>query len=80
MYYRPVGNSNTLHLSHGRVGGCRGKGVIQVEGGISVGFFNCRGWWSREVRRCKIDVIKSAKGLDVLGLAETFLRRDQKWM
>ena len=29
--------------------GCRGKGVTQVDGGISVGFINCRGWWSREV-------------------------------
>ena len=46
--------------------GCRGKGVTQVEGGISVGFINCRGWWSREV---DVKLMLLNKGLDVLGLA-----------
>ena len=40
-----------------------------------MGFINCRGWWSREV---DVRLMLLDKGLDVLGLAEIFLREDQE--
>ena len=55
-----------------------GRGVGGDVGGrdrLSLGFLNCRGWWSREV---DIRLMLRKKGLDVLGLAETFLQLDQE--
>ena len=70
----PVANKFTPQsnlIGHGRG---VGKG-LGGRGCLSLGFINCRGWWSREV---DIRVMLKEKGLDVLGLAETFLQRDQE--
>ena len=42
---------------------------------LSLGFVNCRGWWSREV---DIKLTLQELRLDVLGLAETFLRGEEE--
>ena len=42
---------------------------------LSLGFVNCRGWWSREV---DIKLMLQELKLDVLVLAETFLRKEEE--
>ncbi len=62
-------------------GGGRGTGNTgkRVNGGkcvdVRMGFVNCRGWWSKEV---DINMLLKQLDLDVLGLAETFLQRDDE--
>ena len=41
---------------------------------LSIGFVNCRGWWSREV---DMKLLLELKRFSVLGLAETFLKPEE---
>ena len=56
--------------------GEKGSGDRSLGGDqLSLGFVNCRGWWSREVDiKLRLQELK----LDVLDLAETFLREEDE--
>ena len=51
------------------------KGRGQAADELRLGFLNCRGWHSREV---DVKMMLGKLDLDVMGLAETFLRREEE--
>ena len=72
-------NESSSYVSHGRGGlGAQGRREKErggkEEGEIQIGFLNCRGWWSREV---DVNMVLRELRLDVFGLAETFLQRNE---